>query len=239
MFCITAFLFIFLASGGLFYSFLGTQDSPKYALKSWVEIQQVETKITNIAQLPLESTNHFVSAKCVRGDYESVYKSVLYSLFGFPEDIQSDIINRVVSQGVSTEETYRKSSILSTKEQGKAYSFLAFWNTRFTPGNEGTYSTCLIVSGVVIGLGDELVEWEETQSQVLVGSKPCECGRLWCAECPVFQEHNVKTPIYKKARITLETQTQLNDWMVNESILSAKHLLAKDSETSLWKRLTS
>jgi len=165
----------------------------------------------------------YARATCVQGGNSEEVISALYSgLDGIPDGVREKLVNMAVAEGVSQKFSIQD-TITDFQDEGKAFSYKAFWSTVYLPG--GAYETCLLATGVDLTMAETIVGWNEIPQKVQVAIEPCRCGYLYCALCPVFHEFTAKQPIYERRSMSLKQQKELRNWMIEKSIEAAEPLV--------------
>ena len=133
----------------------------------------------------------------------------------------------------------------------KAHSYMAFYSTTFEPKENGmdVYRTCVMVTGVTFTVAEQIVAYEEVEDEHQVGTK-LECKGWFLPSCynvPYYAKRRTTRPILKRSTLSLKEQKDLHNWMVNQAIESAGHLVGAGSldhseshlflsdEDSAWK----
>lgn len=218
---VTAFVMLYIGQ-------IRRAEAPYFALRSFVERENVDRDLAEVGDLRVDEMKLFAQAACVQGqDLQMVKKALRVQMRGVPANVVDEIVESALVEGVSTQNTVQNTTT-GVEADGKAYSYLAFWSTEFNGDHAvfaATYSTCVMVSGVQIEVGEEVSEWETSVQSRLVAYQPCQCGWLRCAQCPVFKEVTTKRPIMKRHRLTLRNQLDLHRWMVKRAVDQAALLV--------------
>lgn len=207
-------------------------QSPYSDLRSFALSEAQKHDLSDISDLPVDGVESYAQATCVQGETVGDVRSALRrQLKGIPEEARDDIIYSAVLEGMSTSNSVQNISA-GVAKSARAFLYLAYWSTAYTPSAlaSATYSSCVMVTGVDIEVGEEVAEWKTTRDQVLVAHRPCECGYLYCEKCPVFETREAKTPIFKRRKLTLRNQADLHRWMVRLAVDRVATLLSSSGQ---------
>mmetsp|Transcript_2977 Transcript_2977/g.9118 ORF Transcript_2977/g.9118 Transcript_2977/m.9118 type:complete len:287 (+) Transcript_2977:66-926(+) len=215
--------------GALSFSQLRRAEAPYAALRSFAERHDVQDPLKAVGELRVDQMKLFAQAACVQGpDLEVTRGALRKQLRGVPESVVEAIVDSALIEGVSAQNSVQNTTA-GIESDGRAYSYLAFWSTEYNGEHAvmaAIYSTCVMVSGVEILVGEDVAEWETSVQPRLVGYQPCHCGFVSCAQCPIYQESTTKRPIMKRHRLTLQNQLDLHRWMVKSAVDQARYLVA-------------
>eukprot|EP00188_Purpureofilum_apyrenoidigerum_P001736 Plantae.Rhodophyta-Purpureofilum_apyrenoidigerum.ctg19855.p1 GENE.Plantae.Rhodophyta-Purpureofilum_apyrenoidigerum.ctg19855~~Plantae.Rhodophyta-Purpureofilum_apyrenoidigerum.ctg19855.p1 ORF type:complete len:324 (-),score=25.25 Plantae.Rhodophyta-Purpureofilum_apyrenoidigerum.ctg19855:87-947(-) len=229
--------------GALSFSQIRRAEAPYAALRSFAERHDVQNPLEAVGDLRVDQMKLFAQATCVQGPgLEIVRRALRKQLRGVPDSVVEAIVDSALIEGVSAQNSVQNTTA-GIENDGRAYSYLAFWSTEYNGDHTviaAAYSTCVMVSGVEILVGEDVAEWETSVQPRLVGHQPCHCGFLSCAQCPIYQESTTKRPIMKRHRLTLQNQLDLHRWMVKSAVDQARYLVeTREGTIGNAKRLTT
>lgn len=90
--------------------------------------------------------------------------------------------------------------------------------------------SCLTAAGVTVSIGSSLSEVVTKTEVIQTGTKPCECGYIWCARCPVFQQLEQQHNVYKRKALSLGNRVELHEWMTGQAVKRARVLIKSGRE---------
>ena len=154
-------------------------SSPKNDLKAFVLYEKSKSieNLQNIEELETDVFNAFARSACVKAETLNATRDALFSgLRGIPDNVRDDVVDMAVKEGV-TQVSSLQDSKADIVDNGKAFSFMAFWSTSYDPKKKHhTYETCVMVTGVVLTVAETVAEWTLKQEKYQIGVQPCYCG---------------------------------------------------------------
>ncbi|KAI0560962.1 hypothetical protein FGB62_95g088 [Gracilaria domingensis] len=213
---------------------------PLQQLRAFALQEAANNKIDNIEELPVDGLKLYAQATCVKGPTVKHVKEALHlQLRNIPEQARADIIDSAVVEGMDTVST-RQDTAADVADSGKAFSYLAYWNTKFNGDQvlvpSDRYSTCIMAAGVDVKIGEQIAGYEESSRRVPIGTRPCECGLFWCVgRCPEYDKVSTRRPVFKRHQLTLRNQNDLHRWMVKQAVSHTESLLhSKGALSGSW-----
>lgn len=201
--------------------------TPLTALQSFAEREVIVKDLKCVEDLRVGDLHHYAQAVCVEGqEYEST-KNALYSqLNRLPEIVRNNVVKSALVEGISVQNSVQDTKT-NIETDGKASSYMAFWSTKFINQPSlvaSAYSTCVLVTGVDLNIGEDLAGYEISEREQIIGTQPCHCGYLYCAKCPIRHKISTKSPVFKRHRMTLRNQQELHKWMVKKAVDQVRSL---------------
>ncbi|OSX77040.1 hypothetical protein BU14_0164s0001 [Porphyra umbilicalis] len=179
--------------------------------------------------MPVERLHVYADAACVRASsHASATDALLRQLQGVPDAVRGTLVAKALVPGVSVTKS-EENTAFGVESAGTASSYMAFYATQFEPAGVAlpeSYSTCVLVSGVDLRVGEDVAEWETVERPVQVGTHPCQClvGGWGCAACPEMAKEVTRRPILARHALSLDLQVKLHRWMVHQAVDRARAL---------------
>lgn len=212
--------------------------SPKSDLQTFVVSTKSDLsgEFSSIEDIKTESYRGYAAAYCLEGTtLERARDALRVGLRDVPEAVRNDIAERALQEGITAKNTWRDSSA-DLVNTNKAHSYMAFYSTTFEPGRsigKDVYKTCVMVAGVTFIVAEQIVDYEEKEEDVQIGTR-VECKGWFIAECykvPVLGKRKSKIPILRRNALSLKEQKDLHNWMVHQAIDSAGNLIGAGLST--------
>lgn len=233
-----------LLGGGVLARFLCTgppPPSPTDDLREFVRFEKAHNVVDlqQIDDLNTEAFRTYARSTCVSAPtYEKALRSLDVGLYGVPDNVRQALLAMAIQPEVTQKNSIQDSNS-DFVDSGKADAFMAFWSTVYDENaEEDAYKTCVMVTGVALTVAETIAEWTTKTEKVRIGSEPCQCGYVYCEECPVFDVREVKWPVFERRSLSLRKQEELRRWMVDQAIKSAEHLVL-DGNSALEDGSTS
>lgn len=211
-------------------------------LSSFVAHERSITKMDSpsVEDFPTDSFRRYAVAMCYTADsFESAQKNLALQLSVVPEEISSKLLNLILVEGISQKNSIQDATT-ALDSDGQAQSYMAFWSTSHNPkkslddDNLKLYETCFLLAGISIKVADTLAGYNEETKEVIIGSRPCNCGYIYpCEACPILSKVTTKTPIFKPHSLTLKQQDELHRWMTIHALKSAESMLSTGSPSNI------
>ncbi|KAK1863568.1 hypothetical protein I4F81_006122 [Pyropia yezoensis] len=202
-------------------------------LATFAEQQAVAHNIDAVRALPVDTMHLYADAACVEAHgLEAAQQSLALQLHNVPARVRNALVAKALVRGVSVTNS-QEDSVLGVERDGKASSYMAFYATRYdgpagpaAAGDDGSYAICVMVGGVDLLVGEEVVGWETSRRAVQVATRPCHClvGGWGCAACPILNDEVTRRPVLARHALSLDKQTSLHRWMVHKAVQRARLL---------------
>jgi len=202
-------------------------------MKGFMAYQVEKNDLTNINGLPLDLFVKFAAAGCVYdAEFITAKLAMRKQLKSAPLPVVDSVIDSAFIEGITLSSHGRNGSANSGRDDGKGNAFLSWLATEH---NYGQYTSCIMIAGTEIKMAEVVAEWKISKTSRKIGEHPCKCNNwvLGCGLCPVFEEVESKEPIFKRHSLTLIQHENLNKFMINSAIETAKGLADPSSSRTI------
>lgn len=204
-----------------------TEAAPQALLALFTERQAVAHNLKDLSSLPVDTLHVYADAACVQADdFGAAQRALTLQLGDVPARVRDALVAKALVPGVSVTKS-EQNTAFGIEAAGSASTYMAFYATRYQPAGLGlaaSYATCVVVSGVDLRVGEEVVEWQTAERAVQVGTRPCNCliGGWGCAACPEMAKEVTRRPVLARHALSLDHQMQLHRWMVKQAVDRAR-----------------
>ncbi len=216
-------LFVYCGWAGLRAALVEPERDPMASLLSFSQYQLEKRGEHQITDIGVENMNYFSGAACVRAENAgSARLALARQLRSLPAAVAEELVEAAIVEGVSVRNSYQNVS-LGLAGSNKGYAYLVFYDTVYSP--ETGYASCVMASTVELQTADTIAGTIEKKENVVIGYQPCRCGLLYCEKCPLIQETLTRTPIFKKAILTLKQADELQQYLIDQAVNRALPLI--------------